>query len=53
MSKTLTRYEDQQIANEMDIDKLLRKLSVGDMVATEAKYHRTSLIKFYNSYREN
>ena len=26
----------------MDIDKLLRKLSDGDMVATEAKYHRTS-----------
>ena len=37
----------------MDIDKLLCKLSVGDMVATEAKYHHTSLIKFYNSYRNN
>ena len=37
------------MAHEMDIDKSLRKLTVGDMVATEAKYHRTSLIKFYNS----
>ena len=30
----------RKIAHEMNIDKLLRKLSVGDMVATEAKYHR-------------
>ena len=53
MSKTLTRYEDQKIVHEMDIDKLLRKLSVGYVVVIEAKYHRTSLIKFYNSYRKN
>ena len=53
MSKTLTRCEDQKIDHEMDIDKLLRKLSVGDMVATEAKYQCTSLIKFYNSYRKS
>ena len=38
------------IAHEMNIDKLACKLSVGDMVATEAKYHPTCPIKFYNSY---
>ena len=43
----------RKIAHEMNIDKLLRKLSVGDMVAAEAKYHRTYLIKFYNSYRKH
>ena len=53
MSKNLTRYEDQKIDHEMDIDKLLRKLSVGDMVGTEAKYQCTSLTKFYNSYRKS
>ena len=42
-----------KIAHEMNFDKLLRKLSVGNMVATEAKYHRTCLIKFYNSYRKH
>ena len=42
----------RKIVHEMNIDKLLRKLSVGDMVATEAKDHRTCLIKFYNSYRK-
>ena len=43
----------RNIAHEMNIDKLLRKLSVGDIVATEAKYYRTCLIKFYNSYRKH
>ena len=37
----------------MNIYKLLCKLSVGDMVATEAKYHPTCLIKFYNNYRKH
>ena len=41
------------MAHEMNIDKLLPKLSVGDMVATEAKYRRTCLIKFCNSYRKH
>ena len=40
----------KKIAHEINIDKLLHKLSFGDMVAAEAKYHRTSLIKFGNSY---
>ena len=43
----------RKIAHEMNTDKLLRKRSVGDMVATEARYHRTCLIKFYNSYRKH
>ena len=43
----------RKIAHEMNIDKLLRKLSVGYMVVTEAKYRRTCLIKFYNSYRKH
>ena len=30
----------------MNIDKLLHKLSVGDIVATEAKCHLTCLRKF-------
>ena len=37
----------------MNIDKLLHKLSVGDMVATEAKYHRTCLLQFQNGYRKH
>ena len=41
------------MAHEMNIDKLLPKLSVGDMVATEAKYRPTCLIKFCNSYRKH
>ena len=39
----------RKIAHEMNTDKLLHKLSVGDMVATEAKYHHTCLVKFYIS----
>ena len=43
----------KKIAHEINIDKLLRKLSFGDMVATEDKYHRSGLIKFDNSYRKH
>ena len=42
----------RKIAQEMQITKLLTKLSEGDMVATEAKYHRTCLLKLYNKYRD-
>ena len=43
----------RNIAHEMNIGKLLCKVSVGDMVATEAKYHCTCLIEFYNSYQKH
>ena len=49
-----TLYLDMRIRNiaqEMNNAKLLIKLSEGDMVATEAKYHRGCLIMLYNSYR--
>ena len=43
----------RNIAQEMNNAKLLIKLSEGDMVATEAKYHRGCLIMLYNSYRKH
>ena len=43
----------RKIAHEMNIDKLLRKLSVEDTVAIESKYHHTCLSKFYKSYRKH
>ena len=51
-----TLYLDMRIRNiaqEMNNAKLLIKLSEGDMVATEAKYHRGCLIMLYNSYRKH
>ena len=33
-------------------DKLLAKLSVGDMVALEVKYHQTCLVRLYNRARK-
>ena len=41
----------RKIALEMQNSKLISKLSEGDMVATEAKYHRQCLLKLYNNYR--
>ena len=41
----------RKIALEMQITKLISKLSEGDMVATEAKYHRNCSLKLYNNYR--
>lgn len=51
-----TLYLDMRIRNiaqEMNNKKLLVKLSEGDMVATEATYHRKCLIALYNSYRKH
>ena len=41
----------RKIAHELNDTKLLAKLSEGDMVATEAKYHRVCLVQLYNRYR--
>ena len=38
----------RKIAHELADTKLLAKLSEGDMVATEAKYHLKCLVLFYN-----
>ena len=43
----------RKIAEEMCDKKLLAQLSEGDMVATEAKYHRICLITLYNRYRDH
>ena len=40
------------IAAELGTSKLLVKLSEGDMVATEAKYHLSCLTELYNQYRD-
>ena len=40
----------RKIALEMQNSKLISKLSEGDMVATEAKYHRQCFLKLYNNY---
>ena len=42
----------RKIAQDMSDSKLLSKLAEGDMVATEAKYHRSCLIDLYNKYRD-
>ena len=42
----------KKFATELCDSKLLAKLSEGDMVAIEAKYHRNCLIKFYNRHRD-
>ena len=41
----------RNIAHDVNNTKLIAKLSEGDMVATEAKYHHVCLTKFYNQYR--
>ena len=43
---------ERKIAQEIGDKKLTAKLSEGDMVATEAKYHKNCLSKFYNQYRD-
>ena len=51
-----TLYPDMKIRKidlKISIDKLLRKLTVGYMVATGAKYHCIYLLKFYNSYQKH
>jgi len=39
------------MAVELNDSQILAKLSVGDMVATEAKYHKSCLNKLFNRYR--
>ena len=39
------------IATDLGGTQLLAKLSEGDMIATEAKYHRKCLIKLYHRHR--
>ena len=41
----------RKIAHDSNNSQLIAKLSEGDMVATEAKYHHASLAKLYNQYR--
>ena len=47
---TSTRVK--RIAVELPDTKLIAKLSEGDMIATEAKYHGTCLAGLYNRYRD-
>ena len=42
----------KHIATEIGNTKLLAKLSEGDMVATEAKYHSKCLLELYNQYSD-
>ena len=42
----------QKIANDLVESTLLAKLSDGDVVATEAKYHRKCLATLYNRHRD-
>ena len=41
-----------KIAVELSDTKLIAKLSEGDMIATEAKYHARCLAALYNRYRD-
>ena len=45
MSTMYVNMRVQKIAHEMLDTKFLKKLSEGDMVATETKYHRPCLVK--------
>jgi len=50
-----TLYTDmrvRKIAQDMADTELLQKLSEGDMVAIEAKYHASCLVTLYNKYRD-
>ena len=42
----------RNIAAKFGTSNLLVKLSEGDMVATEAKYHLRCLTELYNQYRD-
>jgi len=46
-----TSQRVQKIAIELSNAKLIAKLSEGDMIATEAKYHHKCLVRLYNQYR--
>ena len=51
-----TLYMDNcmsKIAHELVDTKVLVKLNKGDMVPTEAKYHRKFLVHFYNCYHHH
>ena len=51
-----TLYLDNRICkivHKLTDTKLLAKSSGGDMVATEAKYHRNCLVHFYNRYHNH
>ena len=41
------------MAQELADTKLLAKLSEGDMIATEAKYHCNCLSRLRNAYRDH
>ena len=41
----------KSMAIELGDSKIVAKLSQGDMVATEAKYHKSCLNKLFNGYR--
>lgn len=43
----------KKFATVLGDSKLLAKLSEGDMVAIESKYHKHCLIKFYNHHRDH
>ena len=40
------------MANDLADSKILAKLSEGDMVATEAKYHAKCILNLFNRHRE-
>ena len=41
------------MAQELNDLKLLGKLSEGDMIATEAKYHKKCILNLFNRYRKH
>ena len=43
----------RKMAQELVDTKLLAKLSEGDMIATEAKYHCNCLSRLYNAYLDH
>ena len=54
LNECRTLYLDmrvRKIAHDSNNSQLIARLSEGDMVATEAKYHHTCLTKLYNQYR--
>jgi len=54
LSQAMTMDIDTKVrsaAYELSKEKLIRKLTDGDMVARECKYHKTCLVKLYNEQR--
>ena len=43
----------RKMAQELVDTKLLAKLSEGNMIASEAKYHRNCVRRLYNAYRDH